>query len=457
MEYGILSIAIPILTIILAIITKDVIVSLIGGILAGFLVVNNFNIIDSLVDVSTGTINLFTQSWIVKTLLFMLLVGAIIRLLTISKAVDQFVHYISNKSQTIDSPKGAMFLAYFLGVVIFIESSITSLISGTVAKPLCDKHGVSREKLAYISDSTSAPICSLIPLNAWGALLLGLIVTAIDSQVISGNGIELLVASIPYNFYAIFTLIIVMLVILFNINIGDMKVAKPVAYIEITKNNPNANPLPMVLPIILLIVMVIVGLYLTGDGDIFKGSGSSSVFYAVIATLVFIYLYYIPSRLLNHKEYFKAVYSGISSMIRVTLILIFALLIGDVISKLDTASYLANLLHGNIPPHLVALLIFWVASIMAFSTGTSWGTFSIMMPIALSLGTTLDIHLPLVIAAVISGGIFGDHASPISDTTIISSMAAECDHISHVRTQLPYAIIGAILASISFLIAGVML
>lgn len=460
MEYGILSIAIPILTILLAIITKDVIVSLMGGIFAGFLVINNFNPIDSFLDIFNGIINLFTQAWIVKTVIFMLLVGSIIKLLTVSNAVDNFVHYISNKSKSIDSPKGAMLLAYTLGVVIFIESSITSLVSGTVAKPLCDKHGVSREKLAYICDSSSAPICSLIPLNAWGALLLGLIVTAIDANVIGGNAIELLIESIPYNFYAIFTLVIVMLVILFKIDIGDMKTAKPVTYIEINTNTntnkENSNPLQMVLPIILLVIMVPVGLYVTGEGDILQGSGSSSVYYAVIVTLIFIYIYYIPSKLITHKKYFKAIYSGIASMIPVTLILIFALLIGDVISKLDTANYLANILHGNIDPYLIPLLIFLVASLTAFSTGTSWGTFSIMMPIALSLGATLDIHLPLVIAAVISGGIFGDHASPISDTTIISSMAAQCDHISHVRTQLPYAIIGAILASIAFLILGVL-
>jgi len=158
--------------------------------------------------------------------------------------------------------------------------------------------------------------------------------------------------------------------------------------------------------------------------------------------------------MLSHKKYFKAVYDGLGEMIPVTMILLFAIFIGKVIGDLGTAQYLTHLLSGNISPVLMPLLIFIVASITAFSTGTSWGTFSIMMPIGLALGASMGLDIPLVIAAVISGGIFGDHASPISDTTIISSMAAGCDHIEHVRTQLPYALIGGALASVAFLIFG---
>ncbi len=455
MEYGILSIIIPLLTIILAIITKDVIISLMGGIFAGFLVLNEYQPIEAFLALFDGVIALFSEGWIVKSLFFILLVGAIIKLLNSAAAVNSFVAYISQKSKKIDSPMGAMLLAYTVGVVIFIESSITALVAGTVAKPLCDKNGVSREKLAYICDSTSAPICSLIPLNAWGALLLGLIVTAIDSQVISGDAISLLLASIPYNFYSIFTLLIVLGVIFFNINIGTMKDSISVPY-QIKENADDTTPTPykMLLPIIVMVLMVPIGLYFTGGGDIFKGSGSTSVYYAVIVTLLFMYLYFVPTKALTHKNYFKGLYEGIGEMIPVGMIMVFALLIGKVIGDLGTAKYLAHLLSGNIPPLFIPLFIFLVASITAFSTGTSWGTFSIMMPIALALAATMGLDIPLVIGAVISGGIFGDHASPISDTTIISSMAAECDHISHVRTQLPYALIGGALASVSFLVAG---
>ena len=455
MEYGILSIAIPLLTIFLAIITKDVVVSLIGGIFTGFLVLHSYNPFEAFVALVEGIIALFKEAWITKTLLFIVLVGAVIRLLDVSGAVEQFVRYLSQKANTIDSPKGAMLLAYGIGVIIFIESSITSLVAGTVAKPLCDKNGVSREKLAYICDSTSAPICALIPLNAWGALLLGLIVTAIDTRVISGDAVSLLIASIPFNFYAIVTLLLVLGVIFLNISLGSMHKSIPIPY-----NHPNkdtttkATPYAMVLPIVLMVLMVPLGLYFTGDGDIFKGSGSSAVYYAVIVTLLFIYLYFVPSKRLTHANYFKGLYEGISEMIPVGMIMLFALLIGTVITQLGTAGYLAHLLHGNISPILMPFFIFLVASITSFATGTSWGTFSIMMPIGLALGASMDLYLPLVIAAVISGGIFGDHASPISDTTIIASMAAECDHISHVNTQLPYALLAAGVSSVAFLIAG---
>jgi Na+/H+ antiporter NhaC len=205
-----------------------------------------------------------------------------------------------------------------------------------------------------------------------------------------------------------------------------------------------------------MVVMVPVGLYITGDGDITKGSGSTSIYYAVIATLFVLYIYYIPAKLIKHKEYFEALYKGMGEMIPLAIIIILALLIGAVIKELGTAQYITHHMQGNFPAFVVPMLIFLVSAITAFSTGTSWGTFSIMMPIALSIAALMGLDLPLVIAAVISGGIFGDHSSPISDTTIISSLAAECDHIEHVRTQLPYAMIGGALAAVAFLVAGLM-
>jgi len=450
MEYGILSIAIPLLTILLAIITKDVIVSLMGGIFVGELVIHDYNISEAFISLFDGVIELFAKGWVSKTVIFMLLIGAIIQIISKSGAIDGFVAYLSEKSKKIDSPRGAMLLAFVIGTLIFIESSITSLVAGTVARPLCDKNGVSREKLAYICDSTSAPICSLIPLNAWGALLLGLIVTAIGSGVIQGDGISLLIESVKYNFYSIFTVLLVLVVVLFDFDIGSMKYAKPVVYHK-TITNAKSALMPMVAPILVMVLSVPVGLYLSGDGDIFKGSGSTSVYYSVIVTLIFLYIYYvIGSHSLSHKEYFKSLYSGMGDMILVSVILIFALQIGGVIKELHTAQYLSEVLNGNIPTDMLPLLIFWTASVMAFATGTSWGTFSIMMPIALSLGSAMHLDIPLVIGAVISGGIFGDHASPISDTTIISSMASGCDHIEHVKTQIPYALLSGSFASLAF-------
>lgn len=454
---GVFSVLIPLFIIIMAIITKDVVVSLLSGIFLGELVIHHFNPFEAMVALLDGFVGLFSEGWITKTVLFALLVGAIIKLISNAGGVDGFIHYISKKEKSIDSPKGSLLLAYVLGVIIFIESSITALIAGTVAKPLCDKNGVSREKLAFVCDSTSAPICSLIPFNAWGALLLGLIVTAIDTQVIEGKALSLLVESIFFNFYSLITILFVLAVIVFDINIGPMRHAKAHKVEERAhlKTNQHKSPLLMILPLIVLIAMVPLSLYYTGKGEILNGSGSTSVFYAVITTLLFMYLYYVLGKHLKHKEYFNGLYAGISDMIPIVFILILAFLIGTVIKELGTANYIADMMHtANISPIFLPLLIFWVSALTSFSTGTSWGTFSIMMPIALVLGATFDIHIPLIIGAVISGGIFGDHVSPISDTTIISSMASGCDHIAHVRTQMPYALITAGLASILYLFVG---
>jgi tetracycline resistance efflux pump len=455
MEYGVISLLIPLLTILLAIITKDVVISLLGGLFASLLVIHGYNPLTAFTALFDGVVVLLEEGWISKTLLFALMIGAVMHLLSDSGAIDQFVAWLTQTSTTIDSPRGAMMLAYLLGVVIFIESSITALVSGTVARPLCDKHGVSREKLAYICDSTSAPICSLIPLNAWGALLLGLILTAIESQIITGDALSILIASIPYNFYALFTLLLLLLVIGRNLDIGVMKHATPHPYTTPTNDsNIIPSPYPMLLPLVVMILSVPMGLYLTGDGDIFAGSGSTSLYYSMIITLLVIYIYYRVTKKISHKTYFKSFYQGVGEMIPITLILLLALYIGKIIGDLGTASYLAQLLQGNISPLFIPLLIFLTASLTSFATGTSWGTFSIMMPIALTLGASFEIPPALLVASVISGGIFGDHASPISDTTIVSSMASGCDPIAHVRTQLPYALIAGGLSAIAFVVSG---
>ena len=455
---GILSILIPLLIIALAIITKDVVVSLLSGIFVGELVIHNYHPLTAIIALLDDFVALFGEAWITKTILFALLVGSIIKLISDSGGVKSFINYISEKQKRIDSPKGALLLAYALGTLIFIESTITALVAGTVAKPLCDKNGVSREKLALVCDSTSAPICSLIPFNAWGALLLGLILTAIQDNVIQGEAVSLLVGSIVFNFYSLITIVVILLVILFDINVGPMRHAKPVKYeqesISSKSTKGNSSPWLMILPILVLVITVPMALYYTGKGDLLKGSGSTSVFYAVVTTILFMYVYYLSAKYLTHKEYFKSLYEGIADMIPIVLILLLAFLIGNVIKGLGTADYLAHLLEGNIPPMLLPLLVFLVSGVTAFSTGTSWGTFSIMMPIALSLGASFGLDIPLMIGATISGGIFGDHVSPISDTTIISSMASGCDHIEHVRTQMPYALFSAGIASVGYIVAG---
>jgi len=433
-----------------------VVLSLLFGALLGELLTHNYNPLEAITALLDDFVALFSEAWITKTILFALLVGAIIKLIERGGGVDGFISYIQTKQQKLDSKRGSLLLAYILGVVIFIESSITSLIAGAVSRPLCDKNGVSREKLALVCDSTSAPICSLIPFNGWGALLLGLILTAIEGGVISGDGTSLLVESILFNFYSIITVIFIFLVVWFDIEIGSMGKTVPKPFKGLDERYKKSSPLLMVLPITILVMMVFLSLLYTGRGNILDGSGSTSIFYAVVATLIFIYIYYVGvKRVLDHRGYFDALYDGVADMVPITVILLLAFLIGDIIGDLGTASYLSNLIKGaSISPTILPLIIFLVSSIISFSTGTSWGTFSIMMPIALFIGAEFNIYLPLIVGSVISGGIFGDHISPISDTTIISSMASGCDHIAHVETQMPYALISASIASILYLIFG---
>ncbi len=454
MDYGVISIIVPLLTIVVAIWSKDVVISLLGGAFVGFLALSGYNPLMAFTALFNGIVGLFTEGWIVKTIIFIMLVGSIMEILERSGSVDEFVEFLSQKAKKIDSPTGAMLLAYIIGLVIFIESSITVMVASIVAKPLFDKNGVSREKLAYICDATSAPVCSMLPLNGWGALLLGLITASISTGVTNGEPVKILLEALLFNFYAIFTIIIVFVVIYKDINIGAMKKAIPRVYEPSVITNQKANPWKMLLPLIVLVGSVPVGLYLTGDGDIFKGSGSTSVYYAVIVTLLFSYLFLVPTRNITHSGYFESIYKGLGNMIPITIVMLLAFLIGKVIGDLGTAKYLASLMGNNISPAIIPLLVFLLSSLMAFATGTSWGTFSIMMPIALALGGALGIPPALMVGTVMSGGVFGDHASPISDTTIISSMAAGCHNMDHVNTQLPYALIAATFASVAFLIAG---
>ena len=399
-------------------------------------------------------ISLLGEAWILKTLGFALLVGSVMELLEQSDGIEAFVQSIEEHNSIINTPRGALFLPYFVGVVIFIESSITSLIAGAVGKPLCHKHKIPAEKLAFVCDSTSAPISSLIVLNGWGALLLGLITTQIQSGFLDGEGVSVLLHAVAYNFYAIAALVVTFVFIYFGLDIGAMKRAEYKSRVdEHYTLKPTATHF-MLLPIVLMIALVFVFLYLTGSGDILHGSGSSSIFYTMLTLLGFMFFYYVGFGVMDAKTYFKASYVGLQKLFPIALILLFAFAIGKVTTQLHTGLYLASLAHGNIDPLYVAPLVFLLSAIIAFSTGTSWGTFSIMIPVAVPMAVGLQSDVILAMGAVISGGVFGDHCSPISDTTIISSMASECDVISHVKTQLPYALLSGAIACGFFFLFG---
>ena len=454
----------PIIAIILAIWTKQVILSLFAGIWMGFTLLNGFNPITGVTAGLDGIINVFSDPGDTRVLIFTLLIGSLIATIEHTGGVRGFVHFLETR-RWVHNGVRAQILAWATGLFIFIESNITLLVAGSVSRPLFDRYKVSREKLAYLIDATSAPVCVMIPLNAWGAVIVGLIgSTGIE------NPLEMFIASIPYNFYAISAIILSAVVIWKNINIGPMKKAEertqrgellwpdatPMVDIseELIEDDPDNIPSAalMLLPILAMILMMPIGLYITGDGNIIEGSGSVSVLWSVIFALVVAWIMNFTHGEHSINELMKLFMKGAGGLLPIATILLFALALGDVARELGTGIYVANLVGETIPEPLLAPLIFLVSAFIAFSVGSSWGTFAIMIPIAIPVATTLGLPVPLLLGAAISGAIFGDHASPISDTTVVASMASATDHIDHVRTQLPYALIAAAFASTGFLL-----
>lgn len=448
-----LSLLPPAAAIILALLTRRVLLSLALGTLTGLLVYTRFDPVATMMEAWTLFAALFSTPWILKTLGFAVLVGSVMELVRRSGGIDGFVHLLQERYRMLRSRRGALLLVYATGLVIFIESSITSLIAGAIGRPLAGRFGFSREKLAYVCDSTAAPVCSLLVINGWGALLLGLITTQIAAGYLQGDAVSILVHSVVFNFYAVIALLLTFAVIWFEWDIGPMKrcSAPHVAYEPEMKHGDASL---MILPLLLMVSGVFLFLWISGGGDLLKGSGSSAVFYTMLLTLGGIALQYRLKRVMSWTEYGAAALGGARALFPIATILLFAFAIGKVIDLVGTGSYLASFLEAGMAHVWLPAAVFVLASIMAFATGTSWGTFSVMLPIAVAMGAAGESYMPLLIGAVISGGVFGDHCSPISDTTIISSLAAGCDHIDHVRTQLPYALLAGIVALGMFLVAG---
>jgi tetracycline resistance efflux pump len=456
----------PILAIILAIWTKQVILSLFAGIWIGSTLLNGFNPITGVTAGLDGIVNVFTDPGDTRVLIFTIIIGSLIATIEHTGGVRGFVHFLETR-RWVHNGVRAQVLAWATGLVIFIESNITLLVAGSVSRPLFDRYKVSREKLAYLIDATSAPVCVMIPLNAWGAVIIGLIAsTGVE------NPLETFIQSIPYNFYAIAAIVLSGLVIWKNINIGPMKKAEertakgdllwpgamPMIDIseELIEDEPGKIPSAslMVLPIVAMILMMPIGLYITGDGNIIEGSGSVSVLWSVVFALVVAWIMNFTHGEHSVNELMKIFMQGAGALLPIATILLFALALGDVAMELGTGIYVANMVGDTIPEPLLAPLIFLTSAFIAFSVGSSWGTFAIMIPIAIPIATTLGLPIPLLLGAAISGAIFGDHASPISDTTVVASMASATDHIDHVRTQLPYALVAAAVATTGFLLAG---
>jgi Na+/H+ antiporter NhaC len=461
--YGLLSLVPPLLAIALALRTRQVHVSLFAGIWVGTTILAGFNPVMGAAGAIEQVVEVMTDAGNARTLLFTLVVGSLIVLVRESGGVTGFAESMVQRGW-VRGPRSAQLISMALGVSIFIESNITCLITGTVSRPLYDRVGLSRAKLAYVCDSTSAPICMLIPLNAWGALILGLL---------AAEGIEdpvgTLVASIPLNFYGFLALGTVAALAITGRDYGPMRVSEEraragiAAQAAVTLDAEDNSPIAgrkarnLIVPVVVTVAVVPWVLHLTGDGDWTRGSGSTAVLWAVSAGVVAAMLLYRAQGLFNVVELAEKAVQGMQELLPVAGILALAIGIGAVCRALGTGPFVAESVAPWIGVSTVAPLIFLTGCVIAFSTGSSWGTFAILMPIAVPLALELGAPVPLAVAAVMGGGIFGDHCSPISDTTVVSSMSAGCDHIEHVTTQLPYALAAGIVTTVLYLLVGIAL
>lgn len=459
----------PLLAIILAIITRQVILSLSVGIWIGFCLLESVNPIAGIGLALDGIVNVFSDAGDTRVLMFTLIIGGLIGTIEKLGGVRGFIHLLEHRNW-VTNGKRAQWLAYATGIVVFIESNITLLIAGSISRPLFDRYKISREKLAYIIDSTSAPICILIPLNAWGAVIISLLGSAeIDSPI------DVFLYAIPFNLYPIAVILFCAFVIFRDVEIGPMKKAQ-----ERTKGGEllwaHATPMVdpailsqqvehsaadkarfMIVPIAVMVISMPIGLIVTGDGDLSAGSGSTSVLWAVLAALVTSWGLALQQKRMNLEELMQIFLKGAGGLLPVTMILLFALALGDVANLLGTGVYVAQLVQQSIPLAMLLPLLFIISGFIAFAIGSSWGTFAIMIPLAMQIALPLELNASLFLAAVLSGSVFGDHASPISDTTVVASMASATDHIDHVRTQLPYALISGGIAAFGFLLVSAFL
>ncbi|WP_243290416.1 Na+/H+ antiporter NhaC family protein [Bacillus sp. FJAT-47783] len=480
----IFSIIPPIIAIVMVLLTRRVLLSLGVGIISAALIINEFSPVNSIATIWNAFKDVFwadgeLNTWNVYILLFLLILGVITALISISGGSRAFGEWASKRVKT---RVGAQVTAAILGIMIFIDDYFNALAVGQVARPITDRQKVSRAKLAYIIDSTSAPVCVISPISSWGAYIIAVIGSILAAhQVSEYTALSAFVMMIPMNFYVFAALILVFAVAYFNINIGSMKVHETRAQTTGIVVDPDKEPigevkdeLPvsdkgtvgnLLWPIIALIVGTVSAMIWTGaqavEGNatifaIFENTDvSKSLFYGGIFGLVVTLILY-GIRGMKGSYLPKGFSEGMKSMLPAIYILIFAWAIVDLIGQLETGTYLAGLVQQTeLNLAYLPAILFVLSAFMAFATGTSWGTFGIMLPIAGDLAAAADISLLLpAMAAVLGGSVLGDHCSPISDTTILSSTGAGSHHIDHVVTQLPYAIMGGIVATLSFLALG---
>ncbi|WP_349408386.1 Na+/H+ antiporter NhaC family protein [Pseudalkalibacillus sp. SCS-8] len=488
MENTIYSLIPPLLALLMVALTRRVLLSLGTGIVVGALMLHDFNVPASGMKIFEIVRGIFVvqndaggwevNTWNVFILLFLLILGIMTSLIAIAGGSRAFGEWAIKKVKT---RVGAQILTIVLGIIIFIDDYFNSLAVGNVSRPLTDRHKISRAKLAYYIDSTAAPVCVISPVSSWGAYIIGLIGTILVTHEVTNIGaLEAFVTMIPMNIYALAALLLVFATALFNINLFSMKTHEERAVNKGQVLNPDNKAVPgeqsdlpesdkgkvgdLIWPIVALIIGTVAAMLYTGaqatEGEVtilsmFENTDvAKSLVYGGLVGLAVIVILFLTKGLPS-KHFGTGIWKGIESMLPAIYILLFAWVIVAIIDEIGTGKYLAGIVDGNINLAYLPVLLFLISGIMAFATGTSWGTFGVMLPIAGEIAAATDItYLLPVLAAVLAGSVFGDHCSPISDTTILSSTGAGSNHIDHVMTQLPYAILAAIVSSIGFIILG---
>ena len=477
-DVGWLSILPPIIAIVLALITKEVISSLIIGILSGTFIYA-FSTGGGIVKAVDVTLSMMADKLgsNASIILFLVFLGALVAVITIAGGSRAYGDWAGNK---IKSKRGAQLGTSILGSIIFIDDYFNCLTIGTVMRPVTDKHQISRAKLAYIIDATAAPICIIAPISSWAAS----VISAIDGLGVNGvalNGMETFMATIPFNLYAILTLIMVIILCVTNIEFGPMKRFEEEARagkmksgicgdeedeLSRMKISSKGRVFDLIIPILALIVfavlsMLYVGGYFKGGMTIAQGFGNtdagSALALAGFGALVVACLLFVPRGLMTFKEFMEGISVGAKTMVGAFIILSLAWTISGVCSDLlNTGKFVGDLVAGSsLPGALIPAIVFLVAGGLAFAMGTSWGTFLLLIPIVVTICSAVAPHLVTIgLASTLAGAVFGDHCSPISDTTILSSTGAGCNHIDHVASQIPYTLVVAACCFVGYLVAG---
>lgn len=467
----------PLIAILLALITKEVYSSLFIGICVGGLLYASFNITAAMEHIFVdGMIGQLSDSWNVGILTFLVILGSMVMLMNRAGGSAAFGKWAVTHVKT---KAGAQVATIVLGMLIFIDDYFNCLTVGSVMRPLTDKHGISREKLAYLIDATAAPVCIIAPISSWAA--------AVTGFVDGANGLSLFIRAIPYNFYALLTLVMMFAITFMNFDYGSMNLAELNHMAQITQKkkkdaasltgaedqphppvSQKGKVIHLVLPIASLIVCCVIGMIYTGgffEGESFVDAFSNSdasvgLVYGSVVALIITILFFLATKVLSFSECMNAIPEGFKSMVPAILVLTFAWTLKSMTDSLGAAEYVAGIV-ANVADNralmgLLPALVFVVGIFLAFATGTSWGTFGILIPIVVNVfGGDLNNELMIIaISACMAGAVCGDHCSPISDTTIMASAGAECDHIRHVSTQLPYAITVAAVSLVAYIVSG---